>query len=130
MNIRLVLCAVLLLGVVNAVQAETVRGDVRAGRTTQVLNYFVYDRARCARTALPEIGKSSAENGKLKTRISNAIPEKGSCKGKSFKSLGVYYTPKPGFRGKDKGFVTLIFPRYVDGTGRTVKKVKFILNVK
>ena len=114
----------------SAFAAEPLKGNIRAGATTKIYGFIFYNRESCTSLLPAKLGRVRTDNANITGRLTNGRLDKGPCKGKIFKSLGVYYTPKRGFRGKDVGSFTLLFPKYIDDTGFNARKIKFEFNVR
>jgi len=104
--------------------------EVAAGKKTLIYQYGVY-LTSCGHAAYPTFSSRGSKNGTVTSTNGSFIMQEGACKGKRLKSTNVYYTPKPGFRGKDK--VNVVFGTPIDSDspwGTKYKRVNFSITVK
>ncbi len=108
---------------------ETV--TVKAGQKTLIYQLGVY-LSTCGHMAYPKFkAKKSKNGGSLTSSNGSFIANSGRCKGKRLRSTGVYYTPKPGFRGQDTAKVSLGFPVDSDSPwGIQYETIRFTINVE
>lgn len=98
------------LGITGSASAEEV--TVKAGQKTLIYQFGSYEGG-CASSEYPTFKAKKTKNGNLSTNKGSFIIADGRCKGKRLKSTNVYYTPKPGFRGKDKARLSFGTPKDV-----------------
>ena len=60
------------------------------------------------------VGTMRAKNGKLAKRWGSFIPDEGRCKNINLRSMDVYYTPNPGFRGADSVRFCYLYDKYIE----------------
>ncbi|MEM8749328.1 MAG: hypothetical protein AAGF28_03455 [Pseudomonadota bacterium] len=91
--------------------------DVRAGATTTISSMGVYNTSNCNAAPYPKVWLKQPKNGVLKSFKRRVRVEKGrKCAGKMLNYTFVSYTPKPGFRGDDRGKVVFSFPSHAGAT--------------
>ncbi len=86
-----------------AASARNRNVTVKANKTTTIWQQTAFMVATCSSININDYSLVQPGNGKLhvtKTRLK--VPS-GKCKGSTMHALLVHYTPKSGFRGKDKG---------------------------
>lgn len=82
-----------------SVAAEEI--TVKAGQKTLIYQFGTYESS-CASFEYAKFRDKNTKNGSLVSKKGSFKIRDGRCKGKILKSVDVYYTPKPGFRGTDK----------------------------
>ena len=108
--------------------AETI--DMKAGQSITT-KFAVWDSSNCQAGPYPEVQFKQPANGKITTRKGRGIEPKGSpCAGKNLPGVFVTYKPNKGFRGKECGAISLVFPAYVSGGNATSQRYDFCINVK
>lgn len=95
---------------------------VRAGVTSKIYAYAVYNRTICKNSVLVRLSSPRAKNGTLSSRLGSFVAPSGRCKGKRITSTDVYYTPKPGFRGTETVRFRMVYDKYIDEVGPVVAK--------
>ena len=94
---------------------------IPANTTSYLYGMATYDRWSCRAGATPELGQWSAGYGTISAETVRQKVGKGKrCAGKTFTFLVIYYTPLPGYRGKD--LVTFSILAQQD-TGRSKRKI-------
>ena len=88
------------------------KAKVKAGTQTRIDVIGTYERQNCTSVLTrPKSDRGKAENGTVRLAWEYGTISQGACKGRRLRVIGVYYTPKRGFRGKDKVSVTFQAPR-------------------
>lgn len=113
----------------NAGGRETV--TVKAGQKSLIYQFGVY-LSHCGHAAYPSFkAKDSKQGGKLTSANGSFIANSGRCKGKRLRSTSIYYTPKPGFRGKDTARVSMGYPVDSDSPwGTQYETIRFKITVE
>ena len=104
--------------------------DMKAGQSITT-KFAVWDSSNCQAGPYPEVQFKQPANGKITTRRGRAVePEGTPCAGKNLPGVFVTYKPNKGFKGKECGAISLVFPEYVSGGGITSKRYDICINVK
>lgn len=113
-----------------ALAAEEV--TVRAGQKTQVYQYTVFfPDLSCKHTIYPKVRDQNTKHGKITSSPGSFIAPSGRCKGKRMKATNIYYTPNPGFRGKDSARIAITHQKFEnEGFGNKSKIMRFKFTVK
>jgi len=96
-----ILCAFSFVSLASTAALSAEKITVKAGQKTLIYQFGSYED-NCASSQYPKFKAKKTKNGSLTTTRGSFIISDGRCKGKRLKSTNVYYTPKAGFRGKDK----------------------------
>ena len=121
----------LLLVFTGTAAAEKITKTVRSGYNSAIYSLAIYDKLSCRGGIVPRLVRSKAEHGKISMkRIKRRIPKGKRCSGNTYYYAVVYYQPNRGFRGKDKARFSLSFPKYVDGSGRSLRYIDADLTVR
>lgn len=90
------------------VSAEQV--TVKSGQKTLIYQFGSYE-ANCASFQYAKFRNKKTKNGSLVSTRGSFKIQDGRCRGKNLKSVNVYYTSKPGFKGKDKARLSFGVPK-------------------
>ena len=96
------------LAATSSIAAEQI--TVKAGQKTLIYQFGSYED-NCASFQYAKFRDKNTKNGSLVSTRGSFIISKGRCKGKRLKSTDVYYTPKAGFKGKDKARLSFGIPK-------------------
>jgi len=104
---------------------------VKAGQKSLIYQLGVY-LPHCGHMAYPSFkAKESKHGGKLTSSKGGFIANNERCKGKRLRSTSIYYTPKPGFRGKDTARVSMGYPVDSDSPwGIQYETIRFNITVE
>lgn len=126
---RIIIALLALMVSVSFAHSENL--DFKANSRTQFQFFYYFTGVNC--NAGPKSKHKivkAPKNGKLTFAWVSQVPRgkvRNKCKGKATKGLAVYYTPKRGFRGKDKFSYRLGYPEFANRPGAT-KWRKFSIN--
>ncbi len=95
---------------------------VRAGATSKIYAYAVFNQTNCKASVQVRLSSPRAKNGTLTSRPGSFVAQSGRCKGKRMTSTDVYYKPNPGFRGTETVRFRMVYDRYIDEVGPVVSK--------
>ncbi|MGB8817381.1 MAG: hypothetical protein WCC66_05605 [Rhizobiaceae bacterium] len=105
--------------------------NVPAGRTSAVASFSLFDPRNCAHGPKPKVTFKQPEHGMLSAKwLSAKSNQSGMCNSKTMKFYMIYYQPKAGYRGPDKGAVSFFYPTYVNGSPDRANHQKLDILVK
>ena len=104
-----------------AIGVETIVKTIPADEKSYLYGMATYNKLRCRGSASPTLGRWSAGHGTITTeKVKQVVAEGKKCAGNTFYYLVVYYTPMPGFRGKDLVTFSILAPKF-EGSLQTTK---------
>lgn len=86
---------------------------VKAGTKTEIHSVGVWNRTYCNQRPVPKVTRMHAQNGTITTSVVTSTFADGPCKDKKGRFIVFFYTPKPGFRGKDSAQINYVMPKAV-----------------
>ncbi len=130
---RVLLSFVVLIFLFGNAQAETVRREAPANKSSVVGGHSTFQTMTCSAGAIPQLklGKKP-KNGTVTFRQSSYKlgKDSGRCKGKNVKGMLVVYKPNRGYRGKDTFRVDFLMHRHVAASRPTQVSYKYIVDIK
>lgn len=111
--------------------AQDFNRTVAAGKRTLVGQFALYSIDTCYAGPTPDakIGTPPA-HGRLDFTEERVVSKAGNCAAQAIMFRRVYYTPNPGFRGRDNASVNFIYNAYSDAPRLTNRGQSYTITVK